>query len=218
MSAADATPSDPARADLSRSDARRRAILDVASEVFLAQGYAATSMSEIAAKLGGSKGTLYNYFRSKEELFSAFITDTCQGPAMALFDQLPTADAGKSIRDNLVEFGANFLGFILSPRLIALNRIVVGETGRFPELGRMFFDAGPGRGEARFAQIVEAAMDAGELRREDPIMVGRCLKDLILSDYHHRQLWGVLGDVPAAQIRAHVASAVDAFLRAFAAA
>src|SRR5579862_2413366 len=104
-----------------RSDARRRAILEVGREVFLAQGYAATSMSEIAAKLGGSKGTLYNYFRSKEELFSAFITDTCQGPAMALFDQLPTADAGKSIRDNLVEFGANFLGFILSPRLIALN-------------------------------------------------------------------------------------------------
>jgi TetR/AcrR family transcriptional regulator, mexJK operon transcriptional repressor len=211
-------PSEISRPDPSRGDAKRRAILDVASEVFLAQGYAATSMSEIAAKLGGSKGTLYNYFRSKEELFSAFITDTCQGPAMAIFDHLPVGDAGKSIRDNLVSFGVDFLGFVLSPRLIALNRIVVGETGRFPELGRMFFDAGPGRGEARFAQIVESAMEAGELRREDPIMVGRCLKDLILSDYHHRLLWGVLSDVPAGQIKTHVACAVDVFLRAFAAA
>jgi AcrR family transcriptional regulator len=205
-----------ATSDLSRSDAKRRAILDVASEVFVAQGYAATSMSEIAARLGGSKGTLYNYFRSKEELFSAFITDTCQGPAMTIFDQLPTADAGKSIRDNLVTFGVDFLNFILSPPLIALNRIVVGETGRFPELGRMFFDAGPGRGEARFAHIVESAMDAGELRREDPIMVGRCLKDLMLSDYHHRLLWGVLGEVPTGQIEAHVRGVVDVFLRAFA--
>jgi TetR/AcrR family transcriptional repressor of mexJK operon len=207
---------EPTTSDQSRSDAKRRAILDVASEVFVAQGYAATSMSEIAARLGGSKGTLYNYFRSKEELFSAFITDTCQGPAMAIFDHLPATGGGKSLRDNLISFGVGFLGFILSPRLIALNRVVVGETGRFPELGRMFFDAGPGRGESRFAQIAERAMDSGELRREDPVMVGRCLKDLILSDYHHRLLWGVLGDIPAGQIEAHVAGAVDAFLRAFA--
>jgi TetR/AcrR family transcriptional repressor of mexJK operon len=205
-----------ATTDLSRSDARRRAILDVASEVFVAQGYAATSMSEIAARLGGSKGTLYNYFRSKEELFSAFITDTCQGPAMAIFDDLPAIGPGQSIRDNLISFGVGFMGFILSPRLIDLNRVVVGETGRFPELGRMFFDAGPGRGEARFAQIAERGMEAGEIRREDPIKVGRCLKDLILSDYHHRLLWGVLGDIPAGEIEAHVTFAVDAFLRAFA--
>ena len=209
-------PADVSRPDLSRGDAKRRAILDVASEVFLAQGYAETSMSEIAAKVGGSKGTLYNYFRSKEELFSAFIVETCQGPAMAIFDHLPAADDGKSMRDNLIDFGADFLGFILSPRLIALNRIVVAETGRFPELGRMFFDAGPGRGESRFAQFVGSAMDAGELRRDDPIMVGRCLKDLILSDFHHRQLWGVLGEVSPGRIRTHVTGVVDAFLRAFA--
>ena len=86
---------EPTSADLSRSDAKRRAILDVASEVFLAQGYAATSMSEIAARLGGSKGTLYNYFRSKEELFSAFIVDTCQGPAMTYFDPLPPIGEGR---------------------------------------------------------------------------------------------------------------------------
>jgi TetR/AcrR family transcriptional regulator, mexJK operon transcriptional repressor len=207
---------EPISSDLSRSDARRRAILDVASEVFLAQGYAATSMSEIAARLGGSKGTLYNYFRSKEELFSAFITDTCQGPAMAIFDHMPATGVGRSIRENLISFGVDFLAFILSPKLIALNRVVVGETGRFPELGRMFFDAGPGRGEARFAQIVERAMDAGELRRDDPVMVGRCLKDLILSDYHHRQLWGVLGEVSARRIETHVTGVVDVFLRAFA--
>jgi TetR/AcrR family transcriptional repressor of mexJK operon len=207
---------EPTTPDLSRSDAKRRAILDVASEVFLAQGYAATSMSEIAARLGGSKGTLYNYFRSKEELFSAFITDTCQGPAMAIFDHMPVTGAGRPIRENLIVFGVDFLGFILSPKLVAINRVVVAETGRFPELGRLFFDAGPGRGEARFAQIVERAMDAGELRRDDPVMVGRCLKDLILSDYHHRQLWGVLGDTSERRIKAHVACVVDVFLSAFA--
>ena len=89
--------SETTASDLSRSDARRRAILDVASEVFLAQGYAAASMSEIATRLGGSKGTLYNYFRSKEELIGALIADTCQWPAIAIFDPLPPIGEGRSV-------------------------------------------------------------------------------------------------------------------------
>src|ERR1700728_4072656 len=101
---------EPATTDHSRSDAKRRAILDVASEVFLAQGFAATSMSEIAARLGGSKGTLYNYFRSKEELFAAIMIDTCEGPANALFDHLPSTDGG--LRPALIEMGCGLLNFI----------------------------------------------------------------------------------------------------------
>ena len=51
---------------VSKRDVRREGILDVARGVFLSEGYATASMSTIAAKLGGSKGTLYNYFKSKE--------------------------------------------------------------------------------------------------------------------------------------------------------
>src|ERR1700731_2894878 len=99
--------SEIAPSDLSRSDAKRRAIIAVAREVFLAQGYAATSMSEIAARLGGSKGTLYNYFRSKEELFAAFMLDTCEGPANAVFDRLPPS--GGDLRAALVQLGSGLL-------------------------------------------------------------------------------------------------------------
>src|ERR1700721_3771942 len=55
----------------------RESILKVAREVFFENGYAATSMSSIAARLGGSKGTLYNYFKNKEELFEAQVRDMC---------------------------------------------------------------------------------------------------------------------------------------------
>ena len=65
-------------------DARRQAILDIARESFVTDGFAATSMSAIAAKLGGSKGTLYNYFRSKEELFEAIMQEACGGDEVAL--------------------------------------------------------------------------------------------------------------------------------------
>ena len=53
---------------------RRETILEIARDMFFTEGYAAVSMSAIAARLGGSKGTLYNYFASKEELFSAVMT------------------------------------------------------------------------------------------------------------------------------------------------
>src|SRR5690348_9832704 len=141
---------DIAPADTSRTDARRRAILDVASEVFLAQGYAATSMSEIAARLGGSKGTLYNYFRSKEELFGAFITEICQGRAAAIFDPVPPIGEGRSVRESLIEFGVSLMTFLWSEQLVALHRLIFAEVGRFPEIGRMFYEAGPRRGEVRF--------------------------------------------------------------------
>ncbi len=208
-------PSESAPSDLSRSDARRRAILDVASEVFLAQGYAATSMSEIAAKLGGSKGTLYNYFRSKEELFGAFIADICQGRATAIFDPLPPIGEGRSVRESLIELGLSLMTFLWSEQLIALHRLIFAEVGRFPEIGRMFYDAGPRRGEVRFREYFEVAIAAGRFPSGDPAMAGQRLKDLVMSDVYLRMLWGVLKPLSEAQLREHVARSVDIFLTAF---
>jgi TetR/AcrR family transcriptional repressor of mexJK operon len=205
----------PAVSDSPRSDAKRRAILDVAHKAFLARGYAATSMSEIAANLGGSKGTLYNYFRSKEELFEAFMVDICQGPAAEVFGRLPPARESHDIRESLIGLGATLLEFLLREEMIALHRLVVAEAGRFPELGRMFYEAGPQRGEARFAEYFEGAIAAGLVRPADPKMMGQRLKDLVLSDVYLRRLWGVLDPLGAEALRAHVAESVDIFLRAF---
>jgi len=209
------TSESPTASDLSRSDAKRRAILDVATEVFLAQGYAATSMSEIAVRVGGSKGTLYNYFRSKEELFSAFIADTCQGPVITYFDPLEPIGEGRSVRESLIELGSSLLEFLQVDEVVALHRLVVAEVGRFPELGPMFYEAGPKKGETRFAEVFEAAMSAGHIPRDDPMMVGQRLKDLVMSDVYLRRLWGVAGDFTRQAMRDHVGRSVDIFLRAF---
>jgi TetR/AcrR family transcriptional regulator, mexJK operon transcriptional repressor len=207
--------SETAPSDLSRSDAKRRAILDVASEVFLAQGYAAASMSEIAARLGGSKGTLYNYFRSKEKLFGTFIADVCQGRATAIFDPLPPIGEGRSVRESLIELGLSLLSLLWTDELIAVHRLIVAEVGRFPEIGRMFYEAGPRRGEFRFADYFETAMAAGHIPPADPMIAGQRLKDLVMSDVYLRMLWGVLPPPSAEELREHVARSVDIFLRAF---
>ncbi|HEY5071055.1 MAG TPA: TetR/AcrR family transcriptional regulator [Caulobacteraceae bacterium] len=196
-----------------RNEARRRAIIEVAREAFLAQGYAATSMSEIAARLGGSKGTLYNYFRSKEELFAAFMVDTCEGSANAFFEELPPI--GGDLRAALITLGSGLLGFLLKEEIMAVHRLVVAEAGRFPELGAVFYQSGPRRGEMRFEAYFREVMDAHQLRRGDPLIAGRWFRDLVLSDIYTRRLWGVREDLTPAKIRAHCTEAVDIFLAAF---
>ena len=198
-----------------RGDAKRRAILEVGRDMFLARGYAATSMSEIAAKVGGSKGTLYNYFRSKEELFSAFISEICAAQAAIYFDPLPPIGEDKDVRESLIDLGVSLLAFLLREEFVAVNRLVVAETGRFPEIGRLFYQSGPVRGEVRFTEVFREAMAAGRFPAGDPKMVGQRLKDLVLSDVYLRRLWGVLGELDEAALRAHVTQSVDIFLRAF---
>ena len=181
--------------------------------MFLAQGYAATSMSEIAGRLGGSKGTLYNYFPSKEALFAAFMTDACADPANAVFANLPPI--GADLRAALIELGEGLLNFLSREPTLSIHRLVVAEAGRFPELGRVFYETGPRRGEERIAVYLGAAMGAGQLRPGDARDAGRWFRDLILSDIYTRRLWGVADDCGPGAIRAHCARAVEIFLTAF---
>jgi TetR/AcrR family transcriptional repressor of mexJK operon len=203
-------------AESNRSDARRRGILDVAREVFLVRGYAATSMSEIAAKVGGSKGTLYNYFRSKEELFSAVIAETCRGLASTYFDPLPPIGESKPVRDSLVDLGVSLMEFLQTPEIVAMHRLVSGEVGRFPEVGPIFYEAGPKVGIARFTAYFEQAIAEGRFPPGDALVLGQRLKDLVMSDLYLRLQWGVLDPIGPAELHEHVVQSVQIFLAAFA--
>lgn len=195
-----------------RREDRRDSILDVAYECFVAEGYGATSMSTIAARLGGSKGTLYNYFKSKEELFDAFVRRSC----MRLLGKLEELPSRADVREVLLAMAHDFLDHLLSPEAIAIHRLVVGEGERFPELARLFYEAGPKIGNARNAGLFQQLMDEGVLRSADAGLAAQQFKGLILSGVYFERLWGVLDDPPPAERRAHAEAAVDTFLRAYA--
>jgi len=202
--------SSPAR-DLRRED-RRDAILEVAYECFVADGYGATSMSTIAARLGGSKGTLYNYFRSKEELFDAFVRRSC-GRLRSEIDSVP---AEGDLRARLGLMARQFIDHLLSREAIAISRVVVSEGERFPELARLFYEAGPRPGLAHTAEMLKGLMERGELRKADPSVAAHQFKDLALSGLYNLRLWGVIADPTPAERAAYAETAVDTFLRAYA--
>src|SRR5579863_5832146 len=112
-------------------DERRETIVSIAHEAFLSNGYAGTSMSAIAAKLGGSKGTLYNYFCSKEELFAAVIERKCEQFLRALYD---AEVEGGDLREALMHAAKRVIELALADDTIATHRLVVAECGRFPEI------------------------------------------------------------------------------------
>lgn len=198
---------------LSRRDERREAILDVARECFLADGYGATSMSTIAARLGGSKGTLYNYFRSKEELFAAMIQRQCGEVQASLFD---VGRAGGEPRTRLTLFARSFLQALMDPQALGIHRLIVGEGDRFPELGRVFFESGPQPVMDRVGAYLGELMDEGVLRRADPAIAAQQFKGLALSGAYWHVMWGVMDAPSPADIEEQADQTVEAFLRAYA--
>jgi AcrR family transcriptional regulator len=193
-------------------DTRREAILDVAAEVFLEVGYSAASMSMIAARLGGSKGTLYNYFRSKEELFEAYIVRHCAW-------QLETMDKlysqGGDVRVALSELGRILLHLVLGGPSLRNFILVISEAGRCPDVGRLFYEAGPLRAAARMADFIARAAGEGRLRPCDPDVAAQQFIGLCQNRLLKARLCNALPNPTEAEIEAEVAAAVETFMAAY---
>ena len=190
---------------------RRQAIVQLALRSFLAHGYEATTMSAIAKEMGGSKGTLWSYFSSKEELLAAVIDS-----AAAAFQSFMGAilDPQKDIRVVLTRFCETFLERISRPEAIALQRLIISQADRFPEIGRVFHDHAPAVNHATLSDFLTRQMAAGALRADDPEEAARMLLDLCTGGYHDRVLYGVEGTSKTVEKR-EAARVVKQFLRCY---
>jgi AcrR family transcriptional regulator len=200
-----------ARSRLDR-DTRREAILDVAAEVFLEEGFAAASMSAIAARLGGSKGTLYNYFKSKEVLFDAHVRRHCAWLHGEMFD--PIVESAE-VRPALTSLGHALLRHMLSDVSLRNFRVITAEAERTPEIGKAFYEAGPLSGAKRLALHLADAAHAGWLRLDDPLAAAHQFIGLCQNRMLKARLCGVMGEPTAEEIDQEVAAAVDSFMAAF---
>ena len=192
-----------------KRDVRRAAILKIARVAFLQDGYAATSMSQIAAKVRGSKGTLYNYFPSKKDLFIAVADEEATRVFDPLFDASETGGDIHMVLERLVR---HFLVSFLSVDLIAFYRIVVAESARFPEIGSTADEFGVKRGVESIAEYFAEAMERGELQRTNVHIAAEQFLELCAGHLHRRRLWGLITDVSQEEIEDEVKRVVGAFL------
>ncbi|KQP54680.1 TetR/AcrR family transcriptional regulator [Agreia sp. Leaf283] len=162
--------------DSQRSERRAR-MLDDAVDLFLAEGYASTSLDLVAQRSSASKRTVYAYFTDKAGLFTAAVE--------RLHDRIAeTAEQSAP----LLELCTSLVETLHSDEAVALHRIVVGESTRFPELARSFYVAGP----ARSTQLLLAALRAAGSGPDAPgASDAERLYALLLGEPHRRRLLGL---------------------------
>jgi len=191
---------------------RRAAILDCAEGVFLDKGFQAASMASIAAILGGSKGTLYNYFPSKEDLFIACVTRRCH----ILQDQVSSVvSEGHGLEDTLFRIGKRFVELVYSDETIAQYRMIIAEVSRTPELGEAFYLNGPRRGAELIADYFTELRDQGLLNFEDALRTARHFASLCDAMFAKPRYCGAMQVLDSNEVDREVRFAVRAFLAAY---
>jgi AcrR family transcriptional regulator len=160
--AADLTQNQPAEAEI--DNAKRRQIIDGARKVFLERGFDAASMGDIAKAAGVSKGTLYVYFKDKDELFGAIVRGECAMQAEGVFS---FNHADHDVETVLLKHGKAFVEKMSDPGRLSSLRTVIAVAERMPDLGRKVYETGPAVANAKLADYLRAQVEAGVLKIED---------------------------------------------------
>ena len=199
-----------------RSARKRQGILAAAMELFLRSGYLGTNMDEVAKLAGVSKQTVYKQFSSKEALFIEIVTNMTNAGSDAVHNAVPRFVDGGDVAEYLRDYAFRQLVVVLTPKLMQLRRTVIGEVGRFPDLGRKLYEAGPKRAVAAFAAALSDLAQRGLLSIEDPATAASDFNWLVMSATLNQVM--LLGDdaIPSrAQLRRHAAHGVRVFLSAY---
>jgi AcrR family transcriptional regulator len=191
-----------------KSEARRQAILDIAKEAFTEQGFEQTSMSFIAKKLGGSKATLYNYFSSKEEIFSAVMKSSTTEQISLVFRNL---SIHKGLKAELIDFGFCYLKSILSPELTAIHKMALAESDR-SDIGRFFYQNGPSIGWQSVTEFFQDRIDDKTIRPCDPHIAALQLKGLLEAELKDPYELGVIEQPGDELLQTVVKRAIESFL------
>ena len=184
--------------------------------MFLRAGYLGTNMDEIAALSEVSKQTVYKHFVSKEALFIEIVSSMTDGAGDIVRSETAELDEGGDLARYLGDYAYQQLSVVLTPQLMQLRRLVIGEVSRFPELAKVLYERGPRRAVAALATTFERLAARGLLAIEDPLVAASQFNWLIMSDPLNQAM--LLGDaaIPRpAELRSHAAEGVRVFLAAY---
>lgn len=197
-----------------RKEARPGEILEAALALFTERGFSATRLEDIAARAGVSKGTLYLYFPGKEAIFTALVRHAVL-PNIARVEALAEGWSGPqaSLLRRMIELLG---GALREERVAAFPKLVIAESGNFPELARQYREEVIERGLGLFARVIAAGVTAGEFRPVDPAHAAKlCVAPVLLM-----ALWRTClarGDEPPLDAAGLVEAHLTTLLRGLAA-
>jgi TetR/AcrR family transcriptional regulator len=149
-----------------RKEARPGELLAAALDLFVEKGYAATRVEEVAQRAGVSKGTLFLYFSSKEELFKAVVRENISGRFTEWGEELSTFEGSS---EELLRYCMNsWWERVGSTKASGIPKLMMSEAGNFPELVRFFQQEVVQPGNDLIQRILQRGVERGELRAADP--------------------------------------------------
>ncbi|MEO1522725.1 MAG: TetR/AcrR family transcriptional regulator [Cyanobacteria bacterium J06633_2] len=191
---------------------RLEQLLEDSTQVFVQHGYGSTSMDLIARKAHVAKRTIYQHFGGKEQLFGAVVRHRINS-LYALFPEIEkTTDP---IEQVLTRFAHELLAVVLAPESINLERIVIGEASRFPELANQFYNNAPKQAIVAIAQYLTRQKQKGILQLTDPEVASMQFFSLVLGEFQRQALLGIGQPYSTEQIDRHVDEAIRFFLNAY---
>jgi len=207
-----------APAETGRSERRRQAIIQAATEVFVRHGYLGATTDEVAARASVSKQTLYKDFADKQHLFAEIILDTTVQLVDGLSDAAAsTLDDAQDVRKALRDLADGFLRGLLQPDVLRLRRLVIAEADRFPEVGRAWFDRGFDRSLVILGEAMRRLADRGLLHNlSDPTLAAYQFAGLVMYQPMNQVMFAGTDALPPADDLNRIAdSAVEMFLATY---
>jgi AcrR family transcriptional regulator len=189
---------------------RERRILDAALKIFSEKGFVGASMDEIASEAGISKPTLYQYFPSKDELFTAMMSQ--ERDHMLESFEYPS---GEGMVAELYAFSWHYAEIVLRPDMLNLARLIISESQRLPEIGRVYQASGPDRVLAGMMGYLERQRAAGRLAFDDAELAAEDLWGLVLSAPRNRVLHIPDAMPDRATLERYIRNGLGVFLRAY---
>ncbi len=213
---------------------KRQAILNVAVQVFREMGFHNASMNVIAARVGGSKSTLYNHFPSKEAIFlevirhftrvQSFESDTVDNSNLTILTEAAQnhveaafrvlQEPLEDVRSTLLHFGENYVSFLYMPEILSIRRLLIAESSQ-SETGKFYYEAGMKKSLTRISSYLDKAMKSGELKEADSFIAASHLRSLLTAECHEYYFFDQQKMLSAEKIKEMVNNAVNVFLAAY---
>lgn len=196
-----------------RTEARREAIVKEATRLFLEMGYVRATMGELTQRMGGSKATLYGYFKSKEDLFAAVVEANGEAhlaEAMVELEQLPTV----GLESGLKRFAEKLLSLMLKEDAMALYRMILSEAGH-SNVGEVFAELGPRRCTEALCAAFRDAMERGDMERGPEAVLSMHYMALVRSEIEFLMYQRKPLRPSRKEIEAMARRAVSVFLRGY---
>jgi TetR/AcrR family transcriptional repressor of mexJK operon len=190
-------------------------IREAATTLFLRSGYLGTSMEEIATLAGVSKQTVYTHFADKERLFSDLVVGVTDSVGPFLEDVAATLQDTDDLQADLRHVARRYVAQVLRPEVLRMRRLLIGESGRFPELARTYYERTSGHTLETLASCFQRLTERGLLRMDDSQLAARHFAYLVLGASLDGAMFCGDDELPPAELERQADAAARVFLAAY---